>query len=149
MASISSGLVQATIAPARRASSAYVESGFEALKCMSRSTGGFRRPRTVASSERYAEPVRKAQTEIAQREGDIGTWRVDFGQQPGAASVRREELHDGKEVGLLAAASLHLLAARRSAMAVRGFRSSRVSCQFSFQRRSFQRRENRCSWPGE
>ena len=43
---------------------------------------------------------RTAEAEIAQAIGDIRIFRVDLGQEPGAAGVGREQLHHRHEVGL-------------------------------------------------
>jgi hypothetical protein len=43
---------------------------------------------------------RIAHTEVTQAEGDIRIVRVDLGQEPGAASIGREQLDDRPEVRL-------------------------------------------------
>ena len=59
--------------------------------------------------EAHRAEFRTAHAEVTQAEGDIRIVRIDFGEEPSAAGVRREQLHDGQEVGFGLAGQFEVL----------------------------------------
>lgn len=56
----------------------------------------------------------RSEAGVAKAEGAVGIVRIEFGQQPGAACVAREELHNGKEINADVGVILFGLAAKRT-----------------------------------